>query len=677
MANSKREKGKELVDSIVNDWFPAHVDEFKAYVKSEMEAFLKESDDISYTEDMFCGHYETYKLSEMGIAEFMDLLYGWEEEIYRFIPQIITGDLWLYGEVVEWVLKKKPALKKLDAELHDYYVHAMIDIIPDFNLEHEMANILDKDTVIDLIGQNPNYAEMVKNYYHDIKQKQLLCQYVMEREPESYADLFPLARCMKRHFIIHSGPTNSGKTYDALEALKAAESGLYLAPLRLLAIEVHQALNDDGVPCSLVTGEECVAVEGAQHRSSTVEMLDSFRQYDVAVIDEAQMIGDSQRGDAWTNAIMGVCAETIHICTSPDAVSILCKVIEYCGDTYELIEHTRNTPLILENEDFTFPVDVRKGDALVVFSKRSVQYCAAELQAIGKSCSVVYGALPYDVRKNEVNRFLNSETDVIVATDAIGMGLNLPIKRVVFLETSKFDGVTRRKLNTSEIKQIAGRAGRRGIYDEGLVNAEFGKGVIQSGLNDGLSDVNYAVIGFPNTLLFLDCKLSEAIGIWNEIPSEGFFVKRNMERELNLAQILERDSDDKLLISSFINMPFSENNYHLMSLWKCMFDSECHGQKMDFSNRYSYIPEPKKENLQELEKLYQELDLVYYYLRACNHDEDLDRINELRNTVSQNLIKILTKDRFSKRTCKYCKTKLPWNYPYGMCEKCYDSQRWY
>ena len=108
--------------------------------------------------------------------------------------------------------------------------------------------------------------------------------------------MYPAARSRKRRFILHIGPTNSGKTYEAIEALKKADSGIYLGPLRLLAYEQYTRLNRDGIPCNLVTGEEEAFIPFAQHRASTVEMLPLDEEYDCAVIDEAQMVGDSSRG---------------------------------------------------------------------------------------------------------------------------------------------------------------------------------------------------------------------------------------------------------------------------------------------------------------------------------------------------------------------------------------------
>ena len=135
--------------------------------------------------------------------------------------------------------------------------------------------------------------------------------------PEHPKDEYPAARMLKRRFTIHYGFTNTGKTYNALLRLKEAATGVYLSPLRLLALEVQENLNTSGVPCSLLTGEEEDIVPFARHMSSTVEKLNTQAEYDVCVIDECQMIGDSQRGFAWTRAILGAQAAEIHLCCAP------------------------------------------------------------------------------------------------------------------------------------------------------------------------------------------------------------------------------------------------------------------------------------------------------------------------------------------------------------------------
>lgn len=123
---------------------------------------------------------------------------------------------------------------------------------------------------------------------------------------------------MKRKIIFHAGPTNSGKTYHALERFMTAKSGVYCGPLKLLAVEVFNKTNAKGVNCDLVTGEERKYAredqEPSAHVSCTVEMTNFALDYEVAVIDEIQMVKDFQRGWAWTRVLLGVPAEEIHVC---------------------------------------------------------------------------------------------------------------------------------------------------------------------------------------------------------------------------------------------------------------------------------------------------------------------------------------------------------------------------
>ncbi len=129
---------------------------------------------------------------------------------------------------------------------------------------------------------------------------------------------YPEARAMNRKVIFHAGPTNSGKTYHALERFSQAKTGIYCGPLKLLAVEVFNKTNDRGVDCDLVTGEERRFArsdsEPSEHVACTVEMANFSQNYEVAVIDEIQMIKDFQRGWAWTRSLLGIPAEEIHVC---------------------------------------------------------------------------------------------------------------------------------------------------------------------------------------------------------------------------------------------------------------------------------------------------------------------------------------------------------------------------
>ena len=124
---------------------------------------------------------------------------------------------------------------------------------------------------------------------------------------------YPQARYPRR-IICHVGPTNSGKTYNALKSLENSYSGLYCGPLRLLAWEVCEKLRGLGIKCNLITGQEKENIDQATHISCTIEMADLYKSYDCAVLDESQLIGDVYRGWAWTQALLGLQVKEIHLC---------------------------------------------------------------------------------------------------------------------------------------------------------------------------------------------------------------------------------------------------------------------------------------------------------------------------------------------------------------------------
>jgi len=146
--------------------------------------------------------------------------------------------------------------------------------------------------VLALLRKNPYFEAAADEYVSFHEAETRVKNGLLDAIPATYPELFPLARGMKRRFILHIGPTNSGKSYDAVNALKQAETGIYLAPLRLLAFEKFEELNMDGYPCSLKTGEEEIGIPFSNLQSSTIEILDFTKKYDVAVIDEGQMIAD-------------------------------------------------------------------------------------------------------------------------------------------------------------------------------------------------------------------------------------------------------------------------------------------------------------------------------------------------------------------------------------------------
>ncbi|MCW4591869.1 RNA helicase [Gluconacetobacter entanii] len=292
---------------------------------------------------------------------------------------------------------------------------------------------------------------------------------------DRYAAHFTTARALKRRITLVTGPTNSGKSHTALDALARAESGLALAPLRLLAHEFRESLTARGVPTSLATGEERIDVPGSRHLAATVEMCPLNNPVDVAIIDEAQMLTDPDRGAAWTAAIMGAPARHLFILGAPDCIPMVRRIAELCGDPVDEIHLERKSPLVAADTPVRIQ-DLQPHDALIAFSRREVLDLRALLLAHGKRVAVVYGALSPEVRRAEAQRFNRGEADILIATDAIGMGLNLTIRRVIFAALRKFDGTQTRDLNAQEVKQIGGRAGRFGKHEKGVVAVLEGVG---------------------------------------------------------------------------------------------------------------------------------------------------------------------------------------------------------
>jgi ATP-dependent RNA helicase SUPV3L1/SUV3 len=293
------------------------------------------------------------------------------------------------------------------------------------------------------------------------------------RNQKALADLryptewYPATRTMHRTIHLHVGPTNSGKTYHALQRLEQAETGVYAGPLRLLAHEVFTRLNAKGKQCMLITGEEKRAPDdslAANITSCTVEMMPLNKDVDVAVIDEIQMIGNADRGWAWTQAVLGVKAREVHLCGEIRTVPLIRELCASLGEKLIVHEYERLSPLQMADKSLRGNLKkLRKGDCIVSFSVMGIHALRKQIeQSTGRKVATVYGSLPPETRAQQARLFNDPDNDYdfLVASDAIGMGLNLSIKRVIFESSSKFDGFRQRTLATPDIKQIAGRAGR-------------------------------------------------------------------------------------------------------------------------------------------------------------------------------------------------------------------------
>ncbi|EGV65271.1 P-loop containing nucleoside triphosphate hydrolase protein [Yamadazyma tenuis ATCC 10573] len=280
------------------------------------------------------------------------------------------------------------------------------------------------------------------------------------------AQWYPETRKMKRKIVMHVGPTNSGKTYQSLKKLEKCSSGYYAGPLRLLAREIYENFNGRGINCNLVTGEEVVARvddDGkiSQITSGTIEMVPLFKKMDLCIIDEIQMLADDMRGEAWTSALLGVQAKEVHVCGEERSVDLVRRIATLTGDEIEINRYERLGKLEVASQPVRGLERLKPGDCVIAFSKRKILQLKVAIEKSTKlKVAVIYGALPPEIRSEQAHGFNSGKFDVLVASDAVGMGLNLAIKRIVFSTTQKFNGTSVASLTQSAVRQIGGRAGR-------------------------------------------------------------------------------------------------------------------------------------------------------------------------------------------------------------------------
>ncbi|KAJ9604358.1 RNA helicase [Cladophialophora chaetospira] len=288
------------------------------------------------------------------------------------------------------------------------------------------------------------------------------------------------ARQVQRDVHLHIGPTNSGKTYTALKRLEESGDGFYAGPLRLLAHEVYSRFKAKGVSCDLVTGDDVRLEEDPDTRlsASTVEMVDVGKRCEVAVIDEIQMMADQDRGWAWTRAFLGANAKEVHICGETRVLPLVRELTASTGDILHVHEYKRLNPLKVMTKSLRGDLkNLRKGDAIVAFSVMNIHALKKQIELdTGRRCAIVYGSLPPETRAQQAALFNdpNNDYDFLVASDAIGMGLNLSVKRIIFHSVTKFNGTALVNLSTPQIKQIGGRAGRYRNAHQAMNNTSAG-----------------------------------------------------------------------------------------------------------------------------------------------------------------------------------------------------------
>ena len=505
---------------------------------------------------------------------------------------------------------------------------------------------------------------------------------LLARTIRDFKNLFPLAREMRRKLTLHIGPTNSGKTYQAMKRLSEADTGYYLAPLRLLALEGYEGLKEQGINSSLITGEEQILDDDATHISSTIEMLNFEVDVDVCVIDEVQMIDDGDRGWAWANAIIGSPAKEIIMTGSPNSKEAIVALAEYLGEELEIVEFERKNPLTLLDTS-TNPKDVESGTAIIAFSRKDVLRLKQNFSKFF-SVSVVYGNLSPEVRREEARRFREGETEILIATDAIAMGMNLPIKTILFSKAEKFDGISQRNLYPSEVHQISGRAGRYGLHEEGFVGA-LNPETLKIVKNRFYKEAKIITIPFKVMANLEHIKLVGSILEENSLHEilkffvenmefNGPFHATNLDDMLEAANIVDKFDLDIATKYHLACAPLTLKSPYIVSA----YESYIIALEKKVPARYTppvLIGAYAKttDELLRAEDMVKEISLyLWLSYRFGDYFIDAGKARISRGVLNKFIEESLQQSHFVQR-CRICNAPLPVNSKYNICQKCFKK----
>jgi ATP-dependent RNA helicase SUPV3L1/SUV3 len=522
--------------------------------------------------------------------------------------------------------------------------------------------------------------------------KELVSKLRKDWDLNEYKDFFQAAREIKRKHTFFVGPTNSGKSYRGFNELTLGDSGVFLSPLRLLALEGQEEIEKRGKDCSLLTGEEIEIKEGATFVASTVEMANLERPIDTALIDEVQLILDRNRGWAWSQAIVGIPAKRVIMTGSEECIPTLKRLIEdYLGEELEIVRLERIGKLEVLKKAVGNLSKVEPGTAIIAFSRRGVLALKKDLEDRGRKVSVLYGNLSPGVRREEAKRFRSGETDILVATDCIGMGLNLPIKTVIFSETTKYDGKEVRDLFPTEVKQIAGRAGRFGKFECGYVgvaNADSLRTVGNS-LQTPLMPVLESCFVRPTQTQLEVLRdqiggnsIKSALSLFAQLSKTNSIIACSDLKEMlelsekieNTALLSELSFGDKYL---FICAPVSTTDavIHGYMEWLKSYarnnpigieDHDYQAYKKDGSTSEDTVLNHAENSVKIL--------TLYHWLarKKKNHFPDSEKCEELRDQINNFIENSLQRKGLHKK-CVSCAKKLPLHHTHKICNDCYKS----
>jgi len=394
------------------------------------------------------------------------------------------------------------------------------------------------------------------------------------------------------------------------------------------------------------------------------------------------MINDRDRGWAWTNALIGVPASKVIVTGSIDALDAVTEICKYLGEKLTIVEFQRKNELKILPHPTSLD-NIEKSTAIVSFSRRDVLSLKQQLSQ-KYSVSVIYGNLSPEVRREEARRFREGQSQILVSTDAIAMGLNLPIKTILFSSSDKFDGTSQRDLTPSEIAQISGRAGRFGLSEKGFVGA-LNKNilkVIRKNFNKEMKPITIPFKVMANlehiklvANILEETSLEEILKFFSDnMKFDGPFRASNLDDMLEVSKIV--DDYDLDIATKFhlscapltLKSPYiieAYNNYIWALQRKLPVKYTPPKLKGDFAK--TAIELLKAEDMVKEISLY-----LWLSYRFKDYFLDEQKARATRGILNRYIETSLQQASFVK-TCRLCNTPLPKNEKYKICRRCFKK----
>ena len=460
------------------------------------------------------------------------------------------------------------------------------------------------------------------------------------------------------------GPTNTGKTFLAIETMLSYNSGMIGFPLRLLAREVYDKVvkkcNSSSV--ALITGEEKIIPAGAKYFLCTVESMPIDKQLEFVAIDEIQMCNDHERGHIFTDRLLNLRGEKQTMFmgshTMKDILSNLNEEIEFINkERYSKLSYIGHKKISR----------IERKSAIIAFSTEEVYAIAELLRRQKGGCAIVMGSLSPKTRNSQVSLYQSGDVDYLVATDAIGMGINMDINNIYFSNLKKFDGKKLRRLNLSEIGQIAGRAGRY------MNDGNFGvTGEVQSINIDDIELIENHKFESINNIFWRNSELnfSNSKNLINSLDDKP---KKDWLRRINEC---EDEKTLKYLINNQNELKIDDNEKDLKLLWECCqipdFVKKNYGKHLEIVKTvFSFLSTDKKkipnsyfkDQLKTLDKIEGNVDSISNRIASVrtwsyvanksnwveNSDYWIERTKYIEDKLSDRLHEELTKTFIDKR----------------------------